>query len=620
MEKDINFENNNSNYSKNVQDYLKFINNQSNNINNNKNQLLQFQNINNNYSDNFPKSNNIINNNIYNNNYFNSEQSILKQNNMNLYNNNESNYNFNNNYNMNNMDKSSTTEYDNSKINNSILSEISDNSKHYIHSNNNSNLEIKEKSFKTKNNSKRINYIPKNLITLQNQAYTQRKLNKSLYIPNQDPYISLPNSYYNSILSSEHKNSFDSQNSNHKNSYNYNNSPIFDNDKNPINVNDNEDNGKIFKAFSYIFDANLSDLKEILTNHLFFKNDCPSSIIDNVQFTINNFSDTEGNIISFRWKKFYTLQLMCTKTFSSKTSIAYTLTLINLKPVNIGSLEMNFKYYYNTCQNNTLFIIEYVLDKGILSEVFKEEFLDIDMNEICTNCEKILNSQKKEKSHISSIIFKCPKEKAWDILINSNYFKSLNYMNEYDLLFLPANKNEDKSNNLEKDKNNDKNYIKKGDYIIIKNNKNKKIFAKIVIEDVKNKENENEVICDCKKYNGDDDEDDDDDDDNNNSKENILMDDDKNEIEIVNQKMSFCLKEVTKNLCFCEFKHIWNDNIKDEKIRILNFLKNNSLILFKKDLENKFKKSKNKESNNKDKKEENNHEINLFNLLCPVKK
>ena len=607
MEKDINSENNNSNYSKNVQDNFKFMNNQSNNNNEHKNQLLQFQNINNNYSDNYPKSNNTINN-IYNSNYFNSEQTILKQNNMNLYNNNEFNYNFNNNYNFSNMDKTSTTEYDNNKANNSILSEISDNSKNYIHNFNNSNLEIKEKSLKIKNNSKRINYIPKNLITLQNQAYSQRKINKSVYIPNQDPYMSLPNTYYNSILSSEHKNSFDSQNSNQKNSYNYNNSPIYDNDKNIINVNDNEDNEKIFKAFSYTFDANIYEVKDLLTNQLFFKNDCPSSIIDNIQFTINNFSDTEGNIISFRWKKFYTLQLMCTKTFSSKNYISYTLTLINLKPVNIGSLEMNFKYYYNTCQNNTLFINEYILDKGILSEVFKEEFLDIDMNEICTNCEKILNNNKKEKSHVSSIIFKCPKEKAWDVLINSNYFKSLNYMNEYDLLFLPVNRNEEKSNNLENDKNNDKNYIKKGDSIMIKNNKNK-IFAKLIIEDIKNEDNKNEVICNCDKYN----------DDNNNIKENEILDDDKNDIEVVNQKISFCLREITNNLCFCEYKHIWNDNIRDEKIKILNFLKNNSLILFKKDLENIFKKNKNKGSNNCDKKEENIHEINLFNLLCPVK-
>ena len=608
MEKDPNFENNNSNYSKNVQDYLKFMNNQSNNINDNKNQLLQFQNINNNYSDNYPKLNNTINNNIYNSNYFNSEQFNLKQNNMNLYNNNEFNYNFNNNYNLSNMDKTSTTEYDNTKTNNSILSEISDNSKNYIHNCNNSNLEIKEKSLKTKNNSKRINYIPKNLITLQNQAYSQRKLNKSIYIPNQDPYMSLPNTFYNSILSSDHKNSFDSQNSNHKNSYNCGGSPIYDNDKNIINVNDNEDSKKIFKSFAYIFNANINELKELLTNQLFFKDECPSSIIDNVQFTINNFSDTVGNIISFRWKKFYTLQLMCTKTFSSKNSISYTLTLINLKPVNIGSLEMNFKYYYNTCQNNTLFINEYLLDKGILSEVFKEEFLDIDMNEICANCEKILNNRKKEKSHISSIIFKCPKEIAWDILINSNNFKSFNYMNEYDLLFLPVNRNEDKSNNLENDKNNDKIYIKKGDSIIIKNNKNK-IFAKIIIEDIKNEENKNEVICSCDKDNED-----------NNIKENKILDDDKNDIEVVNQKISFCLREIANNLCFCEFKHIWNDNISDEKIKILNVLKNNSLILFKKDLEYKFKKNKNKESNNNDKKEENIHEINLFNLLCPVKK
>ena len=150
-----------------------------------------------------------------------------------------------------------------------------------------------------------------------------------------------------------------------------------------VNSNENENNKKnndviLFKASTEKFDINLNDVKEILTDNLFFKNMCPTSIIDNVQFTLNNFSDKKGNIISFRWKEFYILEFIYKKTFFNKNYAYYTLKLINLKPLNIRNLEMTFKYYYNTCENNTLFIIEYFLDKGILTKVFKEEFLDID--------------------------------------------------------------------------------------------------------------------------------------------------------------------------------------------------------------------------------------------------
>ena len=609
---------------------LKYMENQSNNFIDNKNQYYNLSSLNNQYPNMYQQSNEDFNN-IYNNNNINNYSNIEKipminQNNMNMLNNFLNNQNNNPNYNIkHNIDKSMNIDYDTNKTNNSMLSQISNNNKNNK-SLNNSNMEIK-----VKNNSKRNNYIPKNLIALQNQTFNQKKLNKNINIPVQDPYMSLPNMYYNNILSSDHKGSLDSQESNRKNSSNYNNSPNYESDKNfrniandvSINFYDNEDSGnnyneKRFKPYSYIFEANINEVKEILTDNLFFKNSCPSSIIDNVQFTINNFSDTEGNIISFRWKKFYTLQLMCTKTFKSKTSIIYTLTLINLKPVNIGSLEMTFKYYYNTCQNNTLFMIEYLLDKGILSEVFKEEFLDIDMNEICRNCEKILSMKKKENIHLSSIFFKTPMEKAWNFLIDLSKNKYLKYMDEYEIFYLSENDNENNINkNINKDENNEKNnnYLKKGDYILIKRNKNK-IFAKITVDDIKKEVHKNEIICSCDKYK--------DEDINSNGNNNINNNKDndiKDNIEIIKQKISLSFEEITKNMTYCEFKHIWNDQISDEKIKILNFLKNNSLILFKKKLQNEDNNNckKNKELNNEEKKEENNI-LNLFNLLCPVKK
>ena len=164
----------------------------------------------------------------------------------------------------------------------------------------------------------------------------------------------------------------------------------------------------------------MEEVVDMLSNEDFFKNICPPDIIDNVHFPKQPFSAPGEKILSLRWKKFYNIKLVSSDYHSSKTSISFTLTAVELKPEDIGSLKMNFKYYYNTCQNNTLFIIECILDNSILSEVFKEEFIDSEMNEICSCCEQYMSQRKKEKSHITSIMINSSKEKVWNSIIFLN--------------------------------------------------------------------------------------------------------------------------------------------------------------------------------------------------------
>ena len=632
MEKENTKKDNKNNFEKrNNENNINKNNNESNIKNDNINHFSQFIPLNNQISNNSQNNNY---NNLYHNYFLNAENQIFNHNNIkdNKNNYNDINYNNNNfNYNKYNNNNQIFREYDMNKSNNNI----NENNNNYDNLTKiNQDKFLQNQSSKNKFIQKRTNYIPKNLITFSSQNNNQNNPPKL----SQDNYMNLPNLYYNNILTSEFKNSFDSHNSNQKKNLNniYNNSVNNEIDKNyrniinDINVNskENEDNDKnnddiVFKAFTHIFDTNLNDVKEILTDNLFFKNVCPASIIDNVQFTLNNFSDKVGNTISFRWKKFYTLELICNKAFSSKNYAFYTLKLINLKPVNIGNLQMTFKYYYNTCENNTLFIIEYLLDKGILSEVFKEEFLDIDMKEICKSCQKVINQIKKESTHLSSIFFKSSKEDAWDAIMNLNKKQYINYMNEYDLEFYSKNneKNENNNNNIEKE-----NYIQKGDIIIVKRKKNT-IFAKLLVEDIKIEKEKNEIIISCEDSDDDTKREDDNNSENNNSS--------KTRVSIIKQKIYFSIKKIKKNICFCEFKHLWREQISDQKIIFLNYLKNKSLMLFKRKIEdsndkilkiqqdinndkNYLKKNKNIELNKDD--NNDNEKINFFYLLCPVKK
>ena len=95
----------------------------------------------------------------------------------------------------------------------------------------------------------------------------------------------------------------------------------------------------------------------------------------------------------------------------------------------------------------------------------------------------------------------------------------------------------------------------------------------------------------------------------------------KNSVEIIEQKIHLIIKEIRKNLSYCEFRHIWNASISDKKVKIFNFLKNNSLILFKKRIEGNYELMSKYNQNMISKENDNNENsviINFFNLLCPI--
>ena len=560
---------------------------------------------------NFTQANNNINSNI--NNIFQSQSlhnnqliNIFPQNSTNNLNNNIYNY---------NKNEFKGVYQQNSSFNDIINNQISQKNNSFQNKKQ-SKEKVKEKKLQSKNYPKRPNYLPKNLLINQNN-FQKNEYNKNKFLQN------FPNEYYNfnyinKINNPENTNENQSFNNNYYiqgNDIDNNFLNIITeikNDKNKIN---NEiTNNKVFQLFTHIFNDKMEDVAQLLTDENFFKSTISPDIIDNIQFPKGNFKNPGDRFVFLRWKKFYNVKLKCMNQHWGKKYITYTLKSVEMKPVNIGSLEIIHKYYYNTCQNNTLYIIEFIIDKGILSEVFKEELFDNDLNKLCESCEKVLRQRKKEKSHISSLLINAPKENVWNNIINLNKKRYINYMNKYDLYYICKdeinNLNYNDSKNSEKEiKENDdnKNYhIQKGDFILIKKNENL-IFSKLIIDDIIEGKDKNELVLICNKAENQPKKE------NNNDEENKLDNiNNKNNIQVLNQKIIINIREIEKDMCYLEYIHIWEDYVNVYKLNTLDLLKNNSL----KKIKEFFTEDDN--PNSKNMKKSDNSTISIFNLLCPI--
>ena len=224
--------------------------------------------------------------------------------------------------------------------------------------------------------------------------------------------------------------------------------------------------------------------------------------------------------------------------------------------------------------------------------------------------EKILRERKKEKNHASSLIINISKEKVWNNIIDLNKKRYINYMNKYDLYYISKDETNNLNNTDHKNSEitikgavNNNSHIQKGDAILIKKSKNE-IFSNLIIDDIKEEKDKNELVLICKR------EEKQPKNENNNDEENKSDNlSNKKNIEVLNQKIIIYIKEITKDICYLEYKHIWEDWVNVNKINTLDFLKTNSLKIFKELFE---------ENNSENKKKSDNSTISIFNLLCPI--
>ena len=56
-------------------------------------------------------------------------------------------------------------------------------------------------------------------------------------------------------------------------------------------------------------------------------------------------------------------------------------------------------------------------------------------------------------------------------------------------------------------------------------------------------------------------------------------------IEIINQKIVLSVRKIIEDMCFFEYKHIWNNPVNIDREKTLDFLKNKSISILKENIE-----------------------------------
>ena len=309
--------------------------------------------------------------------------------------------------------------------------------------------------------------------------------------------------------------------------------------------------------FTYTFKESLNNIYSTFSNTNTFNNENFSKYYSNITYSHSEYLDEEGNIIKFCWKNFYNIQLLCTQKTVAKNFKSFTVKTISIPEFINGNFTLKCKFFYNSCERNTLLVLEFFFDYDIGYELFKKEITNHELINICNNIDEIEMNSKKNIEQTESIIINNNVNNVWNLIIDFDKFFNGYYKNINMIKFNIVNEKGEKVLG---------NKLVIGNIIKVIKNDNKTI-SDLIITDIKiDKENSYyEIKMETK----------------NNEKFN-------NDFIILNQNLSIGVKKLEENISFLYIKHLTKDFISDEKLKTLSLIKKKLLLNFKTILEGNF--------------------------------
>lgn len=170
-------------------------------------------------------------------------------------------------------------------------------------------------------------------------------------------------------------------------------------------------------SFSYIFDEELERVYECFSNMSINTGIIFKDLISKLVFNKGERVDTENSEYTAMWKNYYELKMVVENVKKEKFFRTYTnrTLCIDKLPTEITVI---FNFYWNSIDEKTIFILEFIYKDEFFGDLFKSEFNKSDKLKICVNVEKYLNSIVKGLENTNSVCINSSFENIWQYISN----------------------------------------------------------------------------------------------------------------------------------------------------------------------------------------------------------
>ena len=164
--------------------------------------------------------------------------------------------------------------------------------------------------------------------------------------------------------------------------------------------------------FSYIFDEELERVYECFTdvrinNEIAFK-----GLISKLKFIKGEKFDEDKSEFTAIWKDYYELKMVVENVKKEQSFKTYTYRALYIDKIPT-EISLVFSFYWNSIDENTIFIMEFYYKDEFFGDLFKTEFNVSDKQQICINVENYLTSIIKGLKILNSVVIKSYFENIW---------------------------------------------------------------------------------------------------------------------------------------------------------------------------------------------------------------
>jgi hypothetical protein len=122
--------------------------------------------------------------------------------------------------------------------------------------------------------------------------------------------------------------------------------------------------------------------------------------------------DEEKNEFTAIWKDYYELKMVVENVKKEQSFKTYTYRALYIDKIPT-EISLVFSFYWNSIDENTIFILDFYYKDEFFGDLFKTEFNVSDKQQICINVENYLTSIIKGLKILNSVVIKSYFENIW---------------------------------------------------------------------------------------------------------------------------------------------------------------------------------------------------------------